>query len=259
MTYLVSKIFTALFLPPGLFVIILAILTWATKGWVRRIVGASAIFLYLTSIHPVADKLLLPFEKPFRNRPLPSKADAVVALGGGQLRGDPIPLANESFKRAIYAVAIGKSLDIPVIVAGRGHGGYDEFHALLDSLNTLQPILAHDIPVSKKSTGHFSLIPETKSRDTYENVVFSQKIIGKDDCTLIIVTSAYHMRRALMLFEHVGIHRVYPAAVNFYTNPSKSSYRWRDYLPSMWALFNSYRAMHEFFGIVKVKLRGALN
>jgi uncharacterized SAM-binding protein YcdF (DUF218 family) len=258
MIYLLSKIFTALLLPPGLFVTIAALLAWFARSWVRRGLATFALFLYLLSIHPVADNLLLPFEAPFRHTTLPAKANAVVTLGGGNMRGNPIPLVDESFKRAIYGMAIGKSLDIPVIVSGNGDRGYDEFHALLDSLKALNPILCDEINVSKTPVGHFALIPETRSRDTYENAVLTREMLGKENPTLIVVTSAYHMRRALMLFRHAGVRHLYPAAVNFYIDPSKTSYEIQDYMPSMWALLNSYRAMHEFFGIVKVKLRDFL-
>ena len=255
MIYIVSKIFTALFLPPGLFASIAAVLAFFARAGMRRLLGAAALFFYLLSIHPVADRLLLPFEAPYRHTSLPPKADAVVTLGGGNMAGNPIPLVDESFKRAIYGMAIGKAMDIPVIVSGGGDRGYSEFQALLDSLGTLKPILISDINVSAKPAGRFALIPETESKDTFENARLSCKILGMKDPTLILVTSAYHMRRAVMLFRQAGVRHIYPAAVNFYIDPSKKSYEAKDYLPSMWALLNSYRAIHELFGIVKVKLR----
>ena|GEM_PF-837185 len=254
MIYIISKIFTAFFLPPGLFITILAALAFFTKRF-RWLLAAAALLLYGLSIHPVADRLLASYEAPFISTRLPDHADAVVTLGGGNMRGTPIPLMDESFKRAIYGLGIAKKMDIPVIVSGNGEDGYNEFLALLDSLKTLQPILKADLNVSDHITDHFAIIGETKSCDTYENAQLTMKMIDKKEPVIIIVTSAYHMKRALKLFRLAGAKNLYPAAINFYANDNKKGVRLTDFLPSIWALLNSYRAMHEFFGSIKVKLR----
>ena len=250
---MISKIFTAFFLPPGLFVAILAALAIFVKRG-RLYLAAAALLLYALSIHPVADRLLDRYEAPYRHARLPAHADAVVTLGGGNMRGNPIPLMDEAFKRHIYGLAIGRRMGIPVIVSGTGDEGYDEFQALMDSLEALRPILGkEDFTVSRHYVEHFAIIPETRSADTYENALFSAKIIGKEDPAVVVVTSAYHMKRAVRLFRLAGIRKVYPAAVNFYV--LERPYGWREYLPSIWALLNSYRALHEFFGLMKVELR----
>ncbi|BDY13147.1 YdcF family protein [Hydrogenimonas cancrithermarum] len=258
MIYIVSKIFTAFFLPPGLFITILAASAFFAKK-LRWLLAAAALFLYGLSIHPIADRLLAFYEAPFISTQLPDHADAVVTLGGGNRRGTPIPLMDESFKRAIYGLSIAKKMDIPVIVSGNGEDGYNEFLALLDSLETLQPILKADLNVSDHFTDHFAIIGETKSHDTYENAQLTMKMIGKKEPVIVVVTSAYHMKRALALFRLAGAKNLYPAATNFYTDIDKKGVQSTDLFPSMWALLNSYRAMHEFFGSIKVKLREMKN
>ncbi len=254
MIFSISKIFTAFILPPGFFILILALCSIFIKR-ARLPLGLAAAFLYLISINPVADKMLSYYEDPFRSQTIPQKANAVVTLGGGNIEGNPIPLVDESFKRHIYGLSIAKKLDIPVIVSGRGDEGYNEFLGLLDTLRALDPIVAKEMNVSKGYVEHFAIIPETESADTYENAKNAVSIIGKEDPAIIVVTSAYHMKRALRLFRLAGVKNLYPAAVNFYINRGKSSYDWRDFLPSIEALSNSYRAMHEFFGLIKVRLR----
>ncbi len=254
MIFSISKIFTAFILPPGLFILLLALCALFIKR-ARLPLGLAAAFLYLISINPVADKMLSYYEDPFRNHTIPQSADAVVTLGGGNIEGNPIPLVDESFKRHIYGLSIAKKLDIPVIVSGRGDEGYNEFLGLLDTLRALEPIVAKEMKVSKGYIEHFAIIPETESADTYENAKNAVSIIEKEDPAIIVVTSAYHMKRALRLFRLAGVKNLYPVAVNFYINRGKSSYDWRDYLPSIEALSNSYRAMHEFFGLIKVRLR----
>ncbi|WP_300365743.1 YdcF family protein [Hydrogenimonas sp.] len=253
MIYIFSKIFTAFFLPPGLFITILAALALFVKKF-RWLLASTAVLFYALSIHPIADRLLSHYETPYKNTHLPLHADAVVTLGGGNIRGNPIPLIDEAFKRHIYGLAIARRLDIPMIVSGTGDGGYNEFQGLLDSLRTLRPILADDLNVSTRYVDHFAIIPETQSSDTFENAKYSIHMIEKENPTIILVTSAYHMTRALRLFRLAGVEHLYPAAVNFYIDDTKPT-DWRDFVPSMWALLNSYRALHEFFGLLKVRLR----
>ncbi|WP_457598927.1 YdcF family protein [Hydrogenimonas sp.] len=256
MIYLLSKLFTALLLPPGLFITVLALLALYIKQ-ARRILGVAALFLYVLSIHPVADRLLAHYEEPFRHTTLPADADAVVVLGGGNIRGNPIPLTDEALKRSLYGLSIAKERDIPLIISGSGEEGYNEFQGLVDSLERLDPLLCADLPISHPYAPGFRIIGETESADTYENARLTRQMIPKERPTLIIVTSAYHMKRALMLFRLAGIEDIHPAAVNFYVE-EKSGIEARDLLPSIWAFLNSYRALHEFFGIVKVEARKLL-
>ena len=254
MIYVVSKLFTALLLPPGLFVLILAFLALRVRRY-RSVLGSAAALLYLLSIRPVGDWLLSRYEEPYRHTTLPVRADAVVTLGGGNIRGNPLPLVDEAFKRHIYGLAIAKRMNIPVIVSGTGDEGYNEYLGLMDTLDALRPLLKEeDFTVSQGYVPRYAVIPETESADTYENARNSVHIVGKPDPTLIVVTSAYHMKRSLRLFRLAGVRRVYPAAVNFYTQPGVPL-QWTDIFPSMGALYNSYRALHEFFGGLKVSLR----
>ncbi len=255
MIYTLSKLFTALFLPPGIFILILGICAVFVKRY-RWLLAGSALLLYALSIHPVADRLLARYEEPFRETILPVRADAVVSLGGGNMRFNPIPLVDEAFKRHIYALALAKKMDTPLIVSGTGERGYNEYLALIDSLNSLEPLLSkHLIEDCDADLSRFCIMAETRSSDTYENAKLSAEILQKNDPSVVVVTSAYHMKRALALFRLAGIKRVYPAAVNFYVDRSKMGFEAKDLLPSVWALLNSYRALHEFFGMVKVKLR----
>ncbi len=254
MIYVLSKLFTALLLPPGLFVLILAALTVRVRRY-RILLASATALLYLLSVRPVGDWLLSQYEEPYRHTALPIRADAVVTLGGGNIQGNPLPLVDEAFKRHIYGLSIAKRMDIPVIVSGTGDEGYNEYLGLMDTLATLRLLLKEeDFVVSRSYVGHYAIIPETESADTYENARNSVRLVGKSDPALVVVTSAYHMKRALRLFRLAGVRRVYPAAVNFYTQPGLP-FQWTDLFPSMSALQNSFRAIHEFFGGVKVSLR----
>ncbi len=254
MIYVVSKILTSLLLPPGLLVLLLAVAAWKVRTW-RIFFATFAFFLYLLSIDPVSNPLLRLFEDPYRHTPLFSNADVVVSLGGHKIPSVPIPLSDETLKRHLYALAIGRKLDIPVIITGTGRDGYSDYEALKSSLATLRPILRADATDFRKDFGEgYAIVPETESVDTFENARNTMALIKDRNASIVIVTSAYHMRRALRLFRLAGASNLHPAAVNFYTHGDRPL-KWRDFLPTIWSLLNSYRALHEALGMVKVWTR----
>lgn len=111
------------------------------------------------------------------------------------------------------------------------------------------------------NTKKFSVHLEDRSLDTYENAKFSKEFFQKagiDKPTIYLVTSAYHMKRAVTLYEHFGF-RVIPSATSFQTkpeqNPKKAIYI-TSFMPNIWALQNSYKALHEYAGLLSLRLRG---
>jgi uncharacterized SAM-binding protein YcdF (DUF218 family) len=62
------------------------------------------------------------------------------------------------------------------------------------------------------------------------------------------------MKRSLMIFKHFGF-EVIPKPVGFIINKNHN-YNFYDFLPQMGALNNSYKAIHEYFGILSLFIRG---
>jgi len=76
---------------------------------------------------------------------------------------------------------------------------------------------------------------------------------GIKNPTIFLVTSAYHMKRAVKLYNHFGF-TVIPAATGFkISNRPKNSWA---YLPNMKAFKQSYTALHEYAGLLSLTLRG---
>jgi hypothetical protein len=93
---------------------------------------------------------------------------------------------------------------------------------------------------------------EDQSRTTYENAVFSARLEGVDPTKpWLLVTSAWHMRRALATFKKAGWN-VAPYAVDFSTG---SSTDWTTYSlvrgSRKWALL-----LHELLGLLAYRLSG---
>lgn len=256
--YILSKLFAYLVLPPGIFIVLFFVASFYAKRF-RLFFLANAIIFYLFSTTYVADWLLSPLETPF-NKPLEKQpVDSVIVLGGGNTKGVAnLPLSTDAYKRVMWGLMVAKSNNLPLLFSGGGTcKEYLESDAFLDSLKELKLYLEIPTPTSKSlSTKEFSLHVEDKSVDTYENAKLSKLAFenaGLNEPTIYLVTSAYHMRRSIRLYEHFGF-KVVPAATNFKIN-AKTKDEW-DYLPNAHALYKSYVALHEYAGLLSLKLRG---
>ena len=120
----------------------------------------------------------------------PVKADAMVVLGG------------TGMERPERAAELFKQDEAPeILVCGEGDCASNE--KLLE----------------KEGVTNAAIILECKSRTTRENAEFSIPLLRQMGAhRVIIVTSWYHSRRALMCFEH------YAPDIQFYSRPSYAGY-----------------------------------
>ena len=256
--YIASKIFTYLVLPPGMFIVLFFLVAFYAKRF-RLFFLANAILFYLLSTSYVADWLLSPLEQPFNQSLTKTPVDAVIVLGGGYTQGVAnLPLSSDAYKRMMWGLMVAKSNNVPLLFSGGGtQKEYLESDAFLDSLKEIKTFLEIPTPTSKSlNSKEFSLHIEDKSLDTYQNAQFSKTAfeqVGLNTPTNYLVTSAYHMKRSIKLYEHFGF-KVIPAATNFKIN-HKEKDKW-DYLPNAHALYKSYIALHEYVGLLSLMLRG---
>ena len=90
------------------------------------------------------------------------------------------------------------------------------------------------------------IIIEGKSRNTRENVINVQKIVEKKP--FFLITSAYHMDRAIVEFERLGASPI-PAPTDF-KRRRIPVYRAFDFFPNAQNLRNSDLAFHEHLGVI---------
>lgn len=86
-------------------------------------------------------------------------------------------------------------------------------------------------------------------KDTKEEALFTKTIVGSEP--FILVTSATHMPRSMMLFKSLGLNPI-PAPTNFYKNEFNGYFK----LPDIGSFSKSQIAMHEYIGMLWSKLRG---
>ncbi len=87
---------------------------------------------------------------------------------------------------------------------------------------------------------------ETKSRNTYENALFSSRLLKRVGIgEILLVTHAWHMPRAQEAFEKAGM-RVVPAPTGMLSSGHASDFQ--DWIPNAAALQFNYLALHEILG-----------
>ena len=242
MIYVISKLFTYLFLPPGIFIFILIFAGIFAKKF-KWLFFTSALSLYLLSNKFISNILLFPLENvKYKDNITPK---AVVVLGGGTNPFDKLKTSPDAFKREVYGLLLAKKYDLPFIFTGGGI-------KINEATN-----IKKDINLITKTCGcKIKTYFENKSLDTYENAKYTAKLFKKLNLKkeIFLVTSAYHMKRSIALFKHFGF-RLIAKPVGFFYNPNYTIW---DILPHEGAFHASYKAIHEYFGLISLKLRGII-
>ncbi len=214
-------------------------LTWFAVGW-----------LYLCSTGFFSAFLIGQLEGQYPAKALSAvpRSDAIVLLGGatrGYAHMATLADLNEHADRLVHAVALYRAGKAPVILASGGtvHGEHPESEQLRDLLQVM------GVPGR-------DLVLESDSRNTYENAVnVASAAKGRGWNQVLLVTSAYHMPRAMALFTAQGVNAV-AAPTDFKRIVSEGPLP--GWLPGANNLQRSSTALHEMVGYQVYRWRGWL-
>ena len=208
------------------------------------------IFLVSFGIFPVGKYLIYKLEKNYHNSIiLPDKVDGILILGGATnpFLSDEFNQINlnGSAERLIESVTLIKKYTNSKIIFAGGSGSINEpkmDHSRIAKLFFIQIGLDTD-----------KIIFENKSRNTYENILFSKKIVKpKKNEKWILITSASHMNRAIFIGEKIDWIFT-PYAVDF------SQSKIIKFTPTIKILknFNAmHQGSHEWIGLIAYYLMG---
>jgi len=238
---------THFLLPPGIFIIIL-IFTSIWLLYKKKMKAGISTFIFgcvawAISITPVSNAMISVLESGY-GIPKNVKGNVIILLGGGvydkvpDLSGIGVP-KDAYLTRIVTAVRLQKRLKIPIIVSGAEGSKY----RISEDLIAKRFLIDLGVPNDK-------IIIENKSRNTFENAKFTQEICERLGFkTFILVTSAYHLKRAVMSFDKVGL-EVLPFPAGFMSSHGKH-YGWTAYLPGNF--LTASIAIREYLGIVFYK------
>ncbi|MBU0621305.1 MAG: YdcF family protein [Gammaproteobacteria bacterium] len=248
MTWFLTNFIAAFLLPP-LNLLLLAALglwLWHKRPLLARVLLTSSVaLLWLLSTPFVADALMHAIEgEPHAIDTKVQQADAIVVLGGGtyfhapEYGGDTV--GSYTLERLRFGARLQRETGKLILVTGGKPLGNDESEAA-----QMKRVLEQEFNVTVRWT-------EDGSNNTLENARLSRetlKSVGID--RIYLVTHAWHMPRALSVFEKAGF-KVIPV-------PTAYTTRYRidllTFMPNPSALRNSRIFMHELIGIVWYRIK----
>jgi uncharacterized SAM-binding protein YcdF (DUF218 family) len=219
MTFIFGKLVWALLQPGNLLLLcLLAGVFMLLRGRRRgeQLVVLSAIGFLLLAVAPIGSAMLLVLEQRFaRPAAVPDRIDGILVLGGAVSPGISRAYGETVFNSAVARVLAGARLARQhpeaklALVGGEGEFfpvGYAEARA------TSGFVLEEGIPATR-------IILEERSRSTHENAVLAKELIRPGPGQIwVLVTSAYHMPRAVASFRAVDW-PVIPFPVDFRVDP----------------------------------------
>jgi uncharacterized SAM-binding protein YcdF (DUF218 family) len=97
-----------------------------------------------------------------------------------------------------------------------------------------------------------AILVESRSRNTRENILFTQDTMAQYGRNVWLVTSALHMPRAMAVARQLGVAlHPYPCDFRHVSNP-----RWREWFPTNNAIGPISSALHEYIGLAFYLARG---
>jgi uncharacterized SAM-binding protein YcdF (DUF218 family) len=186
-------------------------------------------------------------------------APVAVVLGGGTLSAD-FPRSgveiNGAGDRVLYAAQLYHQAKTEKLLLTGGFLGW----------NPRQSSPAQDMADLLQSLGvpEQAMWLEPDSRNTYENAVHSAKILKEQGIQkILLVTSAWHMYRAVKLFEAQGL-EVIPAPVDYAVTQRDWETFWKadwksqmiNIIPSASSLAWTSLMLKEYYGILVYQVKG---
>lgn len=231
---------TAFFIFSALIGLALQIETWLAFGMVLTLVagrlarprlarwsgGMTLVALLLVGLFPIGDILLRPLEMEFPPWSAPEQIDGIVVLGGVEDQRATAtwgePQLNEAAERLTAAAALAIVHPEARLVFSGGSGRLR--NTVLGEPEI--PSVAVDFFVSL-GIDPARITWEDQSRNTAENARFSYEVAAPASGeTWVLLTSAFHMGRALASFEAAGWSGIVPHPVDYRTGSFSDGIGW---------------------------------
>lgn len=215
---------------------------------------AGLVLLWGASTNFAAHWLMRGLERRYAVLPAPQcpSADAIVLLGGTVYPVEPPRVEAEemSGSRAVRAVRLFHAGKAPKILCAGGVP-YEPLPGVVRNEAVDMRELLQDLGVPPSA-----VMLEENSRNTRENALYAARILKESgDCSVLLVTSAFHMPRAVALFEREGL-EVVPAPSD--VRSTGDPWRLSRLLPTPEGLKLTTLAVNEYVGYWGYKLLGRL-
>jgi uncharacterized SAM-binding protein YcdF (DUF218 family) len=246
----INKFIAAFLLPPGILIVLMLLLNfWLYK---KKVSGAKVLSLliaifYLLTTSFVSDGLVRSLESRYTTLPEVS-GDVIILLGGGALMDTPdIDGTGSAANRLLTAARLQKKLNIPIIASG----GKVFADTGTEAVIAKRILLGLGIPENK-------ILIEDKSLNTTQNALFTREIVEKQHFAKpILVTSAFHMPRAVKNFHKAGLEvTAFPADYKANRISAVTVFK---FLPNSGAFNDTCTALWEYAGMLALEVGKAVS
>ncbi|MFI4999259.1 MAG: YdcF family protein [Reyranellales bacterium] len=246
-TYIFLKFVAQLALPPASLMaglIVGGLLVFFRLRRLGKVVcGLAIVHTLVLSFLPVSDLLMEPLQREARAEAAaapPCCYDAIIVMGGAIAPAEPPllpdPDLSDASDRIWHAARLYHRGVAPRIIVSGGSYAAQTGVKVATEADAMRRFLL-DLGVPSEA-----IVEEGRSLNTIENVTFVRELVH--DKPVALVTSAYHMPRALRLARRLGL-----KAEAFPTDwrlPSDTRAPWENWLPSISAMAGSGLALWEF-------------
>ena len=270
MFYFFSKTISYLLTPAGWLVTALSLAFFLKNTrHRRRLIGTALLVFSLFGNSFLVNELALWWEYPVQiapTAPVDSSGRIAILLTGGMMNGmNELPVSADTqatngrfllgreADRAGQALYLYKTGAVQKILIS---GGVGTLPFQPKSISDEGQMTAQFMQIAGVKAA--DIVLENKSRNTHENAVFTARLLRQrfpnSKYEYVLVTSAWHMRRAVACFRKAGI-QVTPFPGSFISTK-------RSFLPAEWllpheeAFFDAYYLLRELVGYVAYKVSG---
>jgi len=247
MSFYLSKILWIIFNPLNMLLFFLffgfILSFFSNKIFSKIFYSLTLVFFTIIAVIPTGAFMIYQLEKKYHVlESLPNKLDGILILSGAT---DPVLTKeynqislNGSAERLTESIQLMKKYSHTKIIFSGGSGS-----------------IHHNFTHSEAAKLFFTnfeinldnIIYENKSRNTYENILFSKKIAEPTiNEKWLVVTSAYHMSRALNVADKLGW-KFIPYAVDF---KLEKKFSWQPSIAFLGNMFLFQQGTHEWVGSI---------
>lgn len=209
--------------------------------------GAStAALAYIFCSVPVADRLLAPLERKYA--PLNERHAVgtryIVVLGSGYTPRGEIPVSaaldDDGLVRIVEGIRLKRRLPgAMLVVCGGAPAGRS------------QPAQGYALLARELGIDPEGIVVLDRALDTGSEARSIAQLVGEEP--FVLVTSAYHMVRAMELMKRNGL-RPFPAPTGHRVGSDEQGFDVRSLLPTSVGLRKTERALHEYAGLLALRI-----
>ncbi len=252
MFFLLSKTISFLLKPLGI-LFLLAVLSLITKNHTKkkRLTGAFLVLLYFFSCPAIINTIFKSYEFP--TSPISSTQNYTygILLTGGLVnesksQNDNLFIGPQG-DRLWQTVELYRAGKIRKIIISGGDGFERKSKNFATENDKAREFLI------KTGVNAKDILQEKDAVNTFENAKFTKKLLPRKTEKVLVITSGFHLKRALACFKKQQIN-----ADGFATTPISENYpfKWQDLIPAMDAFKKTDILSNEIIGLAVYKTLG---